>query len=395
MPRLTRHAVRGLTVLTAVAIAYVSGVATGVVGGDGARIEPSRTDVVDEAAEHLATDAARPVSPGELQRAAVAGMVQAVDDPWARYYTPGEYRDFRSSLDNRYYGVGLWLRSGTDRVEVASVQPGSPAARAGVRPGDAIVAVDGRSVADADADEVASALRGRPDTRVSLAVRRDSGRVALGLVRAEMSTRAVTVRQAGEQVMTVRVREFTDGVGRRVRAEMSREPSRYEKGVVLDLRGNAGGLLDEAVEVASAFLSGGPVVSYVRHGEPVRRLAASSGGDSTTPLVVLVDGGTASAAEIVAGALRDRGRAVIVGSRTFGKSSVQEARPLPDGSALELTVGRYLTPSGRDLDGVGIEPDVPVAADSSPRRAHRRALDVLAGLVASQPAGISSTAGRG
>src|SRR5262249_4996090 len=143
-------------------------------------------------------------------------------------------------------------------------------------------------------------------------------------------------------------------------------------GIVLDLRGDPGGLLDEAVETASVFLGGGLVATYEPYGAPPERLEAAGGGDTTTPLVVLGGGGTASAAEVVAGSLRDRDRAVIVGSRTFGKGSVQEPLRLTDGSAIELTVGRYRTPDGRSLDGSGIAPDVAVNADRSPREAEQR-----------------------
>jgi carboxyl-terminal processing protease len=171
-------------------------------------------------------------------------------------------------------------------------------------------------------------------------------------------------------------------VGRDVRHVLATVASRNRGGVVLDLRGNPGGLLDEAVEVASVFLDGGPVVSYERRGKPSRTLTAIRGGDVTTPLVVLVDSGTASAAEVLAAALQDRNRAVVVGARTYGKGSVQEPTRLSDGSALELTVGRYLTPSGRTIDGVGMEPDVLVASTEAPAVAERRAIEVLTGLVA-------------
>ncbi|MCQ0008751.1 S41 family peptidase [Actinomadura madurae] len=143
--------------------------------------------------------------------------------------------------------------------------------------------------------------------------------------------------------------------------------------------------MDEAVETASAFLRAGPVVTYEPRGAPVQRRAVTAPGDARTPLVVLVDAGTASAAEIVAGSLRDRDRAVIVGSRTYGKGSVQETLKLADGSAIELTVGRYRTPGGRNLDGVGVEPDVAVSADRPPAEAEQRARAVLRGLRAAQP----------
>ncbi|MDP9417884.1 MAG: S41 family peptidase, partial [Actinomycetota bacterium] len=154
------------------------------------------------------------------------------------------------------------------------------------------------------------------------------------------------------------------------------------RGVVLDLRANPGGYLDEAVDAAGALLDGGPVVTYARRGYPARTLSAARGGDTVTPVVVLVDGGTASAAEAFAAALQDRGRAVVVGSRTYGKAAVQEPAPLSDGSSLQLTVGGYVTPAGRDLEGVGVEPDVVVPPGAPAATAHRRALDVLSGLMA-------------
>ncbi|MCW2777379.1 MAG: C-terminal processing peptidase-3 [Frankiales bacterium] len=180
---------------------------------------------------------------------------------------------------------------------------------------------------------------------------------------------------SGERVV---VPAFGAGVGSAVRAAVTAPAAR--QGLLLDLRGNPGGRLDEAVATASAFLDGGPVVSYTRRDAGRRTLTATGHGDTTTPLVVLVDGGTASAAEVVAAALQDRGRAVLVGSRTFGKGSVQEPQPLPDGTALELTVARWTTPSGRSVDGVGLVPDVEVPAGAPASLAERRGKQVLEGL---------------
>jgi carboxyl-terminal processing protease len=175
-----------------------------------------------------------------------------------------------------------------------------------------------------------------------------------------------------------------------VRSAVAQARAAGAVGIVLDLRDDPGGLLDEAVGTASVFLDGGPVVSYVRRGQPDRRMDATAGGDATTPLVVLINGGTASAAEVVAGALQDRGRAVLVGSQSFGKGSVQEPSRLPDGSGVELTVGHYVTPSGRSLDGVGIDPDIEVPAGAAPSVADDQAVEVLHGLLAD-----SGAAGRG
>jgi carboxyl-terminal processing protease len=193
--------------------------------------------------------------------------------------------------------------------------------------------------------------------------------------------------RGGPTVARISIPAFTRGVGRQVRTAVAAAARARSAGVVLDLRGNPGGLLDEAVETASVFLDGGPVVSYTRRAGDTVQLDAVSVGDVRVPLVVLVDGGTASAAEVVAGALQDRGRAVLVGSRTFGKGTVQEPRTLADGSALELTVARYRTPSGRSLEGAGLEPDIEVAAGLDGPVAERRAVEVLTGLVADSGGG--------
>jgi len=198
---------------------------------------------------------------------------------------------------------------------------------------------------------------------------------------------AVSTVMVTPQVGRIVVPTFTRGTGRQVRQAVATLHDRRATGIVLDLRHNAGGLLSESVETTSVFLSGGHVVTYNRRDERPQRLDAVGHGDTTTPLVVLVDGGTASGAEVVAGALQDRGRAVIVGSRTFGKGSVQEPHRLSDGSSLALTVARYSLPSGRSIEGVGIEPDIDVVL---PGAMVGRALEVLIGLRADSSADSSA-----
>jgi hypothetical protein len=194
---------------------------------------------------------------------------------------------------------------------------------------------------------------------------------------AAAKNRPVTTTMVSEHVGRIVIPGFSKGTGRQVRAAVTELQKQHVTGIVLDLRGNPGGLLSESVETASAFLAGGHVVTYTRRDELPQHLDAIGKGDTKTPLVVLVDGGTASGAEVVAGALQDRGRAVIVGSRTFGKGSVQEPHTLSDGSSLALTVARYTLPSGRSVEGVGIEPDIDVIRPSA---MIGRALEVLIGL---------------
>ncbi|SEF94951.1 carboxyl-terminal processing protease [Thermomonospora echinospora] len=398
MLRLTGRVPRGLTaggltrgaaLVLVVVCAYGAGVATGA--GAPPSAEPSRPGPLDEAAGRIARESALPVGRADLQRAAVDGMLRRLGDRWARYYTAQEYDDERGRLNGRYSGVGLWLgveedpAGGPGPVRVASVQPGSAAERAGVRVGDVVARVGDRPVDGWTVGRVAAALRGGPGSAVTLTVRRGSAEHRFRLVRATVRTGDVTVQQRPGDVQLIRVSAFTRGVGRQVRDAVGRQADRHRGGLILDLRGNPGGLLDEAVETSSALLTDGTVVTYERRGAPPRELQVTAPGDGRTPLVVLVDAGTASAAEVVAGSLRDRDRAVIIGSRTYGKGSVQEPVRLRDGSVIELTVGRYRTPSGRDLDGAGIDPDVTVSADHPPEEAVRRADTVLRGLVAAAP----------
>ena len=384
LPRPTTRRVLG--VLAAVAAVGTSFTA-GVVAGAGSReeAEPAaapQSGVLDDAARQIAGSGLRTVDRETLDAAAISGMLRAAGDPW------GSWADADGSA-----GIGVWLRMTDGRVVVARVGPGSPADRAGIRADDQLRAVDGRSTAGLSAPVVAAALRGAPGTAVTVVTRRGAAVRTLELVRAEIAPAGVAVAyessgRGGPTVARISIPAFTRGVGRQVRAAVadavaaSRGAGSGTGGVVLDLRGNPGGLLDEAVETASAFLDGGPVVSYTRRTGGTVRLDAVAAGDVHVPLVVLVDGGTASAAEVVAAALQDRGRAVLVGSRTFGKGTVQEPRTLPDGSALELTVARYRTPAGRNLEGAGLEPDIEVAAGLPGAVAERRAVEVLTGLVA-------------
>jgi carboxyl-terminal processing protease len=295
-------------------------------------------------------------------------MLRALGDRWSTYYGTSEFTSFQAALEGHYSGVGLWLRGSTAGsgagVEVGSVQPGSPAERAGVLAGDVLLSVAGKDVTTADVPTVAGLLRGAESSTVRVAVRRGAATRTVSLTRTTFSTADVAVERLAGNIARIAVTGFTRGVGRDVARAMEDAPSgRPAGGVVLDLRDNPGGLLDEAVAVASVFLDGGPVVSYERRGRSPQTLEAFAGGDVATPLVVLVNPSTASAAEVVTGAL-------------------QEPSTLSDGSALELTVGRYLTPAGRSLDGIGVEPDVVVPPGEAPEVAEQRAIDVLTGLVA-------------
>ncbi|MBX9424932.1 MULTISPECIES: S41 family peptidase [Streptomyces] len=328
---------------------------------------------VDRAALNRAAAAA--MADGKSGKQAAEEFVSRSGDRWGAVYDKKEYAEFEQALDGTYTGVGLSAgRAGEDRVRVTRVQPGGPAERAGLRPGDRLVSVDGRTVDGLSVSEVVALLRGDgvPGSAVALRVERGRAAWTQTLRRARLATDPVTVRRLDDGTLLIRVAAFTKGAGTRVRDAVRAAPA--GAGVLLDLRGNAGGLVAEAAVAASAFLDGGLVATYDVEGEQ-RAVYAEGGGDTGRPLVALIDGGTMSAAELLTGALQDRGRAVTVGSRTFGKGAVQMPSALPDGSVAELTVGHYRTPAGHAVDGRGITPDL-----AAGERAEERAKTVLSGL---------------
>ncbi|MEV5242406.1 S41 family peptidase [Streptomyces cinnamoneus] len=392
-----RRARRGAVLTLVFASVLATGAVTGSWGEEGRdgrnpAIDrtPPRTAARAVDRNALEAAAAEAAEDGKSGSEAAAEVIDRSGDAWSAVYSPREYEGFALALDGAYVGVGLTTRrTGGGRMEVDAVRPGGPAERAGVRPGDRIRTIDAVDVTGRPVTDVVSLLRGdgrslsawpaaAPGTPVRLGLQRGGRRWERTLLRARLATENVeAVHLPGGGPGTapatlIKVGSFTRGTGDRVR-EAVRAAAPGE-GVLLDLRGNPGGLLAEAVTAASAFLDGGLVATYDVHGRP-RVLEAARGGDTRRPLVVLVDGGTMSAAELLTGALQDRGRAVVVGSRTFGKGSVQMPSRLAEGSVAELTVGHYRTPAGRSVDGTGIVPDLMVRDD-----AEQRARTVLGGL---------------
>ncbi|MEU8027333.1 S41 family peptidase [Streptomyces sp. NPDC049099] len=372
---------RGAALTLVFAGVLVAGAATGSFPETGTPARRAASGPVPSATRHedVQKAAAEAMADGKSPMEAAERAVSRSGDRWGAVYSEGEYQEFQDALDGRYTGVGLWARSDRDgRIEVTRVQPGSPAAEAGVRTGDRLRSVDGRKVDGRPVTEVVSLLRGDADdaaagTTVTLGLERGTRAWTEKLRRASLSTHSVTVSRLPGGVTVIKIAAFTKGTGDAVHAAVRQVPA--DGGIVLDLRGNSGGLVTEAVETSSAFLDGGLVATYDVDGAP-RSLHAEPGGDTARPLVTLVDGGTMSAAELLTGALQDRGRAVVIGSRTFGKGSIQMPTKLPDGSVAELTVGHYRTPSGHTVDGRGITPDL----EAAPGESLRRAQTVLTGL---------------
>lgn len=297
-----------------------------------------------------------------LVQAAVAGELASVHDPYTLIFRPVQFKKFKAFLGNEQFGgVGIVLDfdPAAHTATVERVLAGGPAAGAGVLAGDEVVSVDGRPVADLSGAGVRDALRGKIGTTVHVAVRRAGVDSTYALVRAQVSDPEVRSALFGTTGYLALSR-FGSRSGDELKAALADLTRRGARAFVLDLRGNGGGYGDQATAVASAFIAVGPIFT-VRERDGVTTTSNARGGTPFhAPLAVLVDGDTASAAEIVAGALQDDKVGTLVGTRTFGKGLVQSVFPLPDGSAIKMTTARYTTPKGRDIDRVGIEPDVVV-----------------------------------
>ena len=343
----------------------------------------SSTSILDEALNKILDNSATETDKDSLQRAAIEGMLRSLGDKWSQYLPESESTSFENAVEGQYSGIGVWLRSDeSGLVGIAGVVPTSPAEFANLQEGDLIQSVDGETTQDKSLDTVAKLLSGQPNTTAILSVNRSEETLTFSVKGTELRSNPVQLKKLKNEIVLISISEFTRGTARSMRSALA--ASGVERsGVILDLRGNPGGLLVEATDVAGAFLNGGTVVEFFKPGKSPEIFNAIGDGDSKTPLVVLIDRGTASAAEIVAAALQDRNRAVIVGERTFGKAAVQDLTELSNGAAIELTIGYYLTPNGKRLEGKGLDPDILVSPNESKSVAETRALQVLLGLVAS------------
>lgn len=324
--------------------------------------------VFARALAHIEVNHVEPPDQDALIYGAIRGMVETLD-PHSSFLDPDEVARLEADTAGAFGGVGVEIDVRDGWITVHGVLPGGPAERAGLLPGDRFLTLDGTGARDLRVSEAVSIMRGEPGTPVTVRVRREGvdEAVELTMTREIIRVEAVEARVLPDGIAYVRIRSFQSTTTDELRAALDEAmrataESGGVRGVLLDLRGNPGGLLDEAVLVSDEFLTEGVIVSTRgRGGEVLSEARAHAAGTRPDwPMVVLVDYFSASAAEIVAGALRDHRRALVVGTRTWGKGSVQNVIDLPDGSALKLTVARYYTPSGDSIQAVGIEPDVVV-----------------------------------
>jgi carboxyl-terminal processing protease len=343
--------------------------------------EPVREALVEddralraELIEEIEQNFYKPVDESKLQDASLKGIVDSLEDPYSSYLTPKEAKAFQESVQGEFEGVGMTVEQDRRGLRVLNVFDGSPAKGAGIAKGDLILAVNGRSIAGINSEAATGRIKGPAGTSVKLEVftpgADDTRTVSVKRERIEVPVATSRiVERKGSRVGVASLVSFSSGAHGLLRKEVDKLLDRDVEGIVLDLRGNGGGLLTEAVLVSSIFIEDGEIVSVRGRSRPERTEEAE--GDAIAadvPVVVLVDGGSASASEIVTGALRDLGRATVVGTNTFGKGLVQELDKLSNGGYLDITVANYYLPSGKTIGTAGLKPQVKAEDDPKTRR---------------------------
>jgi carboxyl-terminal processing protease len=297
----------------------------------------------------------------KLVDGAIDGMIGALKDPYTKHLKKTDYKTFQEHTAGHFGGVGMELGMRDDRLTVVAPIKDTPAYKAGVEAGDLITKIDGRSTKDMAIEKAVKLIRGEPGTAVTLTFTRGEEKpFDKELIREEIKLPNVSGKVLDKNIAYIKLHAFNGETAADVRRELDELKEKGIKGVVIDLRNNPGGLLDEAVQVSSLFIKNGPIVKVKSRSGKTDTFTSSNDADDQLPLVLLVNKGSASASEIFAGAVQDADRGVIVGEKTFGKGSVQTVVPLTDGSGLVMTTAKYFTPSGRSLNKDGVEPDVKV-----------------------------------
>jgi len=315
----------------------------------------------------------RRVNPDKLVNAGLEGAVNSLDDPYSHFFPPELYKSFQFQTNPQVEGIGVQVAVEPvgGGIEIEEVYSDSPAAKGGLRRGDIITAVGSTSLAGKTVDEGSKLIRGAAGTSVQLTISRDGKKHTVTLKRARVTIQVASsklLHYRGKAIGYLQFAQFTEGSAGQLRRQVQAMQKDHAQGLILDLRDNPGGLLEQAVGVASLFIKNGVIVTTRGRSQPTTVYTAL--GDAIAPripMVVLVDRGTASSAEIVTGALKDHDRALVIGTHTYGKGVFQQLLPLPGGGALDLTVGEYFTPNGHNLggggvrEGGGITPNIHVA----------------------------------
>ncbi len=299
----------------------------------------------------------------EDARIAIETMIASLDEPYTRFMTKKDFEELTSSITSRIYGIGVNIYSNAGKTEIFNVMPETPAETAGLKKGDIITFVDDKDISGMNVSEVANLVRGPENSLVTLTILRDGNKLTKKIKRKEIKIKTVKSSVIDNHIGYIKIISFMSGSTPSEFIEALNNTLNTDS-LIIDLRGNTGGLLDNAVFIADRFINQGKIVEIIyRDGYKKTVRAKDEGLPFDKPIVVLVNGASASASEILSGALKDSHRATLVGNKTFGKGLVQKVVPLPNSTGLNVTIARYLTPNGTDINKLGITPDIEVGTD--------------------------------
>jgi carboxyl-terminal processing protease len=335
------------------------------------RVVPDRDTTLAQLDGAIAASAhAAHGAPNDFAYAAIDAMAKAVNDRYTQFFTPAEFHAFNEALDpKRIGGIGVMIQPdpGSGGVRISYVLPGTPAERVGLRVGDVVTAVDGKPTKGLAVDGVSGLLRGKPGTVVSVSVLRTGVASVLSITRDDVQPPTVIFKMLSEGIGYVWVIAFGRGTPREFDTAIARLESLGAKALVLDLRNDGGGYVNSALDISSRFIANKALLTVEERGRHDTTIDADANPSITMPVTVLVNQYTASASEITAGALQDDGIGMLIGARTFGKGVMQTLTPLPDGAAIKITTAHYLTPSRRDINLRGIDPDIRIEQNRDAR----------------------------
>lgn len=297
-------------------------------------------------------------------KVAIDSMIASLNEPYTRFMNKKDFEDLTTSITSKIYGIGVNIYSNAGKIEVFNVIPSTPADISGIKQGDIIIAVDGKDINGMNVSEVASLVRGPENSVVELTISRQNNKITKKIKRKEIKIKNVKSSVIDNHIGYIQIVSFMGGTTPNEFLE-ALENTKNTDSIIIDLRGNTGGLLDNAVFIANMFIKQGEIVEIIYRGGYKKTIRANEGSKQLLekPVVVLVNGASASASEILSGALKDYKKAKLVGKKTFGKGLVQKVVPLPNNTGVNITIARYLTPNGTDINKLGIKPDVEIGND--------------------------------
>ena len=299
----------------------------------------------------------------EDAKVAIDTMIASLDEPYPRIMPQKDFEELTTSISSKIYGIGVNIYTNSGKTEIFNIMPGTPADFAQLKQGDIIIAVDGKDISGKNISEVASLVRGPENSIVEITILRENKKITKKIKRKEIKIKSVKSSVIDNHIGYIKIISFMSGTTPNEFIE-ALDNTKNTDSLIIDLRGNTGGLLDNAVFIANRFINNGPIVDIIyRNGYKKSIRAQYSGNAINKPVVVLVNGTSASASEILSGALKDYNKATLIGRKTFGKGLVQKVVPLPNQTGINVTIARYLTPNGTDINKLGIKPNIEIGEE--------------------------------